>query len=96
MSDWVTIQFFVSDDGTFEVEASNKNYRRMKCNCTDFNKFLGCKHVKYVRQYIDENDGMFSVKMPDDMSDSELEDVINGDTNFRDILLKYGKVVYLP
>lgn len=94
--DWITIQFFVSDDGTCEVQGSHKNYRKMKCTCSDFNTLTRCKHVRYMRRYIDKNDGVFSLRIPDTVGDDEIDAVVNGDANFRDMLLKYGKVIYIP
>lgn len=94
--DWVTIQFFVSDDGTYEVQGSHKDYRKMKCTCAEFNPLRRCKHVKYMRNHIEDNDGVFSLRIPDDVGDEEIDAVVNGETDFRDMLLRYGKVVYIP
>jgi hypothetical protein len=49
-----------------------------------------------MRRYIDKNDGVFSLRIPDTVTDDEIDAVVNGDANFRDMLLKYGKVIYIP
>jgi hypothetical protein len=68
----------------------------MKCTCQDFNPITRCKHVKYVRNHIKVNKGVFSIDISDEGSDEDIDAVINGDLDFREILLRYGKVVYLP
>jgi hypothetical protein len=95
-SDWITVQFFVSDTGACEVQGNKDDYRKMKCTCSKFNWVTRCKHVKYVRNHIKFNKGVFSINISENESDEDLDAVLSGDFDFRDILLKYGKVVYLP
>jgi catalase len=103
-SDWITVQFFVSDTGACEVQGNKDDYRKMRCTCSKFNWITRCKHVKYVRNHIKVNKGIFSidisehvsVDLSDEDSNDELDTILSGNFEFRDILLKYGKVVYLP
>jgi hypothetical protein len=49
-----------------------------------------------MRNHIESNEGVFSIRIPDNVEDEEIDAVVNGETDFRDMLLRYGKVIYLP
>lgn len=95
-SNWVTIQFFVSDNGVFEVTGHQQDYRKMRCTCPDFSRLTRCKHVKFSREKIAEDDGVLSLKIPEDVTDEEMDAMVDGQIELRDLLLRYGKVVYIP
>lgn len=93
--EWTTVQFFVSDTGACEVQGRHNNHRKLRCTCQDFNPITRCKHIKYVRNSIKSNDGVFSIDIIDNGSE-ELDKLMTGEIDFRELLLRYGKVVYLP
>jgi hypothetical protein len=93
-SDLWTLQFFISEEGVCEVRADFHDYSKMECTCSSWNSRRKCKHVRFVKKAIENNDGYFSIKL-----DAEAEDVIeesDGPEAFRKMLLKYATVEVLP
>ena len=93
--DWRTVQLFLGDEGVSEVSVAEHDSKKVRCTCTVFASSSKCKHSRWVRQRMDENNGVFSVKVPDTMDDEEAIDALADVANFRDFVIKYGKVVVL-
>jgi hypothetical protein len=89
--DWRTVQFFISlEDGVSEVSIDALNPRKVRCSCRNFSRTARCKHTKFVKDKMDENDGHFSVHIPSDVSDEEGIAAIMKPDTFREFILKYG------
>lgn len=94
-TDWRTVQVFLSDDGVFEVEADAEDYTRMRCTCSPFKSGKKCRHTKHVKKRIDDNGGTYSIMLPEDVSDDEVEAAMETAESFRNLIIKYAKVEVL-
>lgn len=93
--DWRTVQLFLGDEGVSEVSIAEHDSSKVRCTCSVFASSSKCKHTRWVRIRMEENNGVFSVKVPDTMDDEEAMDALQNTENFRDFVIKYGKVVVL-
>jgi hypothetical protein len=93
--DWRTVQFFLSDEGVHEVEADAEEYKRMRCTCDVYKQGKRCKHVRYVKNIIEENNGVFSVRLPEDVSDETIKTAMEDADLFRDLLLHHAPIQVL-
>jgi len=90
--DWRTVQLFLDDSGVSEVEIDAEDSRNVKCTCKAFYKSSRCKHTKYVRNEIENNDGNYAIKVPVDIDDDEALEAMASSETFREFIIKYGKV----
>jgi len=90
--DWRTVQLFLSEDGVAEVQLDADNSRKVRCNCKSFMSSARCKHVKFVKDQMAENNGHYAVKIPEDIPDDEAFDAMGDAESFRQFIIKYGKV----
>jgi len=93
--DWRTIQVFLSSDGVCEVEADAMDYGKMRCSCSAFKPSKRCKHTKFVKQKIKENNGSYSIVIPSDLEDEDMEKVIQTSEGFRNFVIHHAKVEVL-
>jgi hypothetical protein len=89
---WRTVQLFLEEDGVVEVEVDQDNHSKVRCTCAGFLRAARCKHTKYVKNHMAENDGHYSVQIPVDIDDDEAFKAIQSAASFRDFIIKYGKV----
>lgn len=93
--EWRTVQLFLSNEGVSEVEIDHENHVKLRCNCVEFNKVARCKHVRYVKEAMKQNDGHYAIEIPEAIDDAEaLVAMLNAET-FRNFVVKYGKVKVL-
>ena len=90
--DWRTVQLFLDDSGVSEVEIDAEDSTNVKCNCKVFFRSSRCKHTKYVRNEIENNDGNYAIKVPVDIDDDEALEAMSSSETFREFIIKYGKV----
>jgi metal-sulfur cluster biosynthetic enzyme len=90
--DWRTVQLFLDDSGVSEVEIDAEDSSTMKCSCKVFFKSSKCKHTKYVKSEIENNDGNYAIKVPVDIDDDEAWEAMSSSETFRKFIIKYGKV----
>jgi hypothetical protein len=93
--EWRTVQLFLGDEGVSEASIAEHDSSKVRCTCAVFTASSKCKHTRWVRKKMDENHGVFSVKVPDSMDDEEAMDALQNTSDFRDFVIKYGKVVVL-
>lgn len=93
--DWRTIQIFLSSDGVCEVEADAQDYAKMRCSCSSFKPSKRCKHTKFVKQKIKENGGSYSIVIPSDLEDEDMEQAIKTSEGFRNLIIHHAKVEVL-
>jgi hypothetical protein len=95
--EWRTIQFFL-DKETYiasEVSVDAMNPKKVKCSCIKFSKFAKCKHVLFIKEKIKENGGVFNLSIPEEVSDETAHDALRDSDLFRELVLKYGKIIEL-
>jgi hypothetical protein len=89
---WRTVQFFMSLEGISEVEVDADNPQKVRCSCTQFNNSGRCKHSKFIKKQMDENDGHYNIQIPANVTDEEAIAAIGSPEAFRSFILKYAKV----
>lgn len=93
LNQWRTIQFFLGNEGVSEVKVDIMDPNLVQCSCPS--RLKNCKHISYVRKVMKENDGNYSIQVPEEV-DEELADEIVTDVNaFREFIMKYGEVVVI-
>lgn len=90
--EWRTIQLFLSDDGVYEVEAATEDYSKMRCTCAGFKTAKKCKHTRHVKKRIEENNGTYAIRIPEDISDEEIQFAMADPEIFRDLLIHHAKI----
>jgi hypothetical protein len=95
-TDWRTVQLFLDDNGVAEVEADVDDYQNMRCTCNLFRKSLKkCRHTTYIKKVIEKNGGAYSIKLPEDLPDEELDAAMESKESFRALLIKYAPIEVL-
>ena len=91
---WMITQLFLSDTGVHEVDVHHSSHK-LRCNCLGFDTRGNCKHTRFVKERMNKNGGIYPVeissKVDRDTSIAASEDP----EAFRELLLKYGKIVAL-
>lgn len=90
--DWRTVQLFLDENGVAEVEVDVENNKKVRCTCKTFSSSARCKHVKYVRNLMEQNDGHYSVQIDVNVPDEEAIKAMSTREGFREFVLKYAKV----
>lgn len=93
--DWRTVQLFIGEEGVSEVSLDVENSRRVRCTCSMFSTMARCKHVKYVKKKVADNNGNYSVYIPEDVEDEEAIEALSNAESFRQFVLDYGKIEVL-
>lgn len=94
-SDWRTVQLFLTKDSIAEVEVNSANSREVRCNCKSYQSFGRCNHVKYVKKHMQENNGHYTISIPQEI-DEDLAEMAMGDSEmFRQFIIDYAKVEVL-
>jgi hypothetical protein len=92
---WRTVQFFLDDEGVAEVEVDQDSGAKVRCDCLQFGRMARCKHSKYVKEAMAENEGHYALEIPVHVDDEEALVAMVDATAFRTFVMKYGKVVVL-
>ena len=90
--DWRMVQVFLGEEGVSEVEIDSENHKKVRCTCAAFKTSARCKHSKYVRNLMDQNDGHYSIQIPVHVPDDIAMEAMSSSASFREFILKYGKV----
>jgi hypothetical protein len=94
-NEWRTVQMFLSDDGVHEVQTDVDDYAKMMCTCAVFKSSKKCKHTRYVKRRIDLNGGSYAIRIPDDVSDNEVDEAMMSADAFRSFVIHHAKVEFL-
>ena len=90
--DWRTVQLFLGNEGVSEVQIDAENSTKVRCSCSAFSKAARCKHARFVKTQIGNNDGHYSIQVPLDISDEYAITAMSSADAFREFIIKYGKV----
>lgn len=91
-TDWRTVQFFLDEKGVCEVEADASDYKKMRCTCPVFATRRRCKHTRHVKRLIDENDGNYTVRLSEEVTDEMIDESMDSPEAFRTLLVYHAKV----
>jgi hypothetical protein len=94
--DWRTVKLFLDEEfAVSEVSIADSDSSKVRCTCPQFGKGGKCKHTVWVRDWMNEHDGVFSIKIPPEVDPEEELDAFDDLNKFRDFVIKYGKVEVL-
>lgn len=90
------VQVFLSQSTTpgpsiFEVSSDLTN-ENLYCTCPGYKARDTCKHIKFVKTRIDENNGSYPLEISDKATKAEADFAKASDDNFREFIIKYGKI----
>jgi hypothetical protein len=94
MGYWQATQLFLSDTGVHEVEM-NVSSLKLRCNCVGYKARTSCKHVRFVRSRMDENDGIYPTEISNKASKLDAAVASKDPNAFRQLLINYGKIEVL-
>lgn len=90
--EWRTIQLFLGDEGVSEVSIDFEDRKKLCCTCDKFATAARCKHTRFVRNAMENNDGDFNIDILGDVSHDDAVDAMSSAKSFRDFIIKYGTV----
>lgn len=93
-SDWRTVQIYLSEDGVAEVEVDVES-AALRCTCPSYEGRSACKHTKLVHSKMKTNGGTYPVQISSRASALETKKANENATEFRQFVIKYGKVEVL-
>lgn len=91
MSYWKAMQLFLSETGVHEVEV-NSSSLKLRCNCGGFNLRKACKHIRFVKTRMDDNDGVYPTHISRKASNMDTLIASQDPESFRKLLITYGKI----
>lgn len=95
--EWRTVQLFMDNEtgAISEVSIDPAVSTKVKCDCAEFQSKVRCKHSKFVREYMEEHDGHFSLFIPEEIDEEEAIEAMMTPEGFRNFVIRYGKVEVL-
>lgn len=96
MTDYRLIQVFISSkagsSGPAIFEVSGDEEQNFKCTCPGYRVKRACRHVKFVKDKIKINNGVYPLEITSEVPESEIKKALTSSESFREFLLKHGKV----
>jgi hypothetical protein len=89
---WRTVQVFLDEDGVCEVDVDSENNTKVRCSCMAFSRLARCKHAKFVKDKMSNNNGHYAIQIPVNVDDALAAEAIKTSEGFREFVIKYGKV----
>jgi hypothetical protein len=89
------IQVFLTQGsvpGPSVYEVSQTNDNTLVCTCPGYRGRGSCKHVKFVRARIEENDGVYPLEITYKATLEDATKAKQSNKDFRDFVLKFGKI----
>ena len=90
--DWRTVQLFVGLEGVSEVDLDAESGKKLRCTCASYRKASGCKHTKFVSKHMADNEGHYSIQVPNDVPDEDAILAMGNYEDFRQFIIKHAKV----
>ncbi len=91
VNNWQVSQLFLSDTGVHEVEIDTDSLK-LRCNCPGFGRRSSCKHIRFVRERMDRNGGIYSTHISTKAPVEEANIAVQSPEAFRKLLINYGKI----
>lgn len=89
------VQVFLSQSqtpgpGIYEVSSDEDG--NLSCTCPGFKGRKTCKHTKYVRAKVENNNGTYPIEISSRATEEEAESARTSNKAFREFIIKYGKI----
>jgi hypothetical protein len=85
--DWRTVQLFIGEEGISEVQLDSSTGKKVRCNCQTFQKSARCKHQRWVKKKMMENNGVFTVTISDSMDEELVWDAMQSQDRMREFII---------
>ena len=100
--DWRTVQMFLTEEAkpsdsmyVCEVQIDSDNVSKLRCSCPESKLKSKCKHTKYVKSKMDQNNGAYTIRVPDSVPEHEAKLALESAEAFREFIVKYAQTVVL-
>ena len=80
----------MSGPGIFEV--SGDENQSFICTCPGYAVKRNCRHVRFVKERIKVNGGVYPLQVNPDVPESAIKEALKSSEEFREFLLKHGKI----
>lgn len=95
-NDYRVVQFFLSPSqspgpGIFEVSMSKDGFS-YKCTCPGYQGRKTCKHLKFVKARVENNDGTYPMEISTRATKEDAKKATESSDSFREFILKFGKI----
>jgi len=95
MSSTKLIQVFLSQSqtpgpGIYEVSGDEQG--NLFCTCPGFKGRSTCKHARFVKSRMDNNDGNYPLEISSRATEEEADKAKKSAENFREFVIKYGRI----
>ncbi len=91
VKNWQVSQLFLSDTGVHEVDIETSSLK-LRCNCPGFRNRSSCKHIRFVKERMAENDGVYPTQISTKAPVHEANLAVKSPEGFRQLLINYGKI----
>jgi hypothetical protein len=90
------VQVFLSQTqtpgpGIYEVSVQ-EGTEKLSCTCPGFKGRATCKHVKFVKTRIENNNGNYPLEISSRASKDDADKARQSNTDFREFVIKFGKI----
>jgi hypothetical protein len=90
------VQVFLSQTqtpgpGIYEVSVQ-EGTERLFCTCPGFNGRGSCKHTKFVKARIENNNGNYPLEISNRASKDDADQARISNSKFREFIIKFGKI----
>jgi hypothetical protein len=92
---WRTVQLFVGTDGVSEVEINSENSNQVRCSCKAFQTSSRCKHHRFVKTSMANNNGHYTIQVPEETPDEAAAEAMGSAEAFRNFIIWNAKVEVL-
>lgn len=75
----------------FEV-SSDSDTDSIRCTCPGFVGRSTCKHVRFVKSRMDNNDGTYPLEISKRATKEDIKKAQQSDEDFRKFVIKFGKI----
>lgn len=96
MNGFRLIQVFLSSkagmSGPAIFEVSGDEDQNFVCTCPGYKVKKTCRHVRFVKEKIKVNNGIYPLQVSPEVPESEIRQALKSSDKFREFLLKHGKI----
>lgn len=91
------VQVFLSQNktpgpGVYEVSVDMADENTLYCNCPGYLSRKTCKHVKFVRNRIDNNNGNYPLEISSKATQEDADKARDSNQAFREFVIKFGRI----
>lgn len=97
--DWKTIQIFLSEDSdsmyVCEVQLEASDPTKIRCTCGKTKGISLCKHIRYVKTNMAENNGNYAIRMSTSVTKAAQLKATESTEEFRKFIVQHTQSVVI-